>query len=194
MRAIAWKLCEIAWRSVRKCHFSTCWNKPKNCWNSQNCVKIAWKYRKVSPLTCSAQAHAFWYPTCWNWPKNGWKSPTCMKFFENCVILREGMHESVWNSEYSMPLPRLNTTEKLAWLTDRNTDILVSLWPILYFYISKSLSLVNCYCKNGWMDLKMLNNRSKIPNILLYFRANIPGRYPKNFKKITQQDLEISMY
>ena len=54
---IAWKLREIAWRGAWNCvnvslmdfsawvhafWYATCWNWPKNGWNSPNCVKIAW--------------------------------------------------------------------------------------------------------------------------------------------------------
>ena len=64
---IAWKLHEIAWTpawnflKVLPMNFSarvhafwypTCWNWPKNGWNSPNCVKIAWNCVKLREHTC----------------------------------------------------------------------------------------------------------------------------------------------
>ena len=112
---IAWNCGKIAWYCVRECmkvsplNFSarvhafwypTCWNWPKNGWNSQNCVKIAWNCVKLREhareIFCKyyqwiSQLKYMHFDT-----QHGWDSQNCMKLCENWIEVCKGMCESGW--------------------------------------------------------------------------------------------------
>ena len=146
---IAWNYVKIALNCIREClkvsplNFSaqvhafwypTCWNWPKNGWNSPNCVKIAWNCVKLREhareIFESITNEFFSSSTCILIPfmlklaKKWLKSLNCMKLRENCVKLRETQNTACLcqaGSKYISNSPiGLNMAEKSVW-TEGNT-------------------------------------------------------------------------